>query len=123
MPEGPYPPGILILGYAWGHSRTTDPERDVVGFIQAWLLSPQAENAKLSLHHERDVRRVLVLVASMEGPASAMIRTLSEDPEASLRTPLQLPKEIDAVVVIAADEVLDYGLVDGWRRRPARPAA
>lgn len=119
MPEGPYTPGIFILGYGWGLSRTTDPERDVVECIQAWLRTSQAEKARLSFDHEREVRRVLALVASMEGPASAMIRTLSEDPEASLRTPLQLPEGIDAVVVIAADQVLDYGLVDGWRRRPA----
>jgi hypothetical protein len=30
---------------------------------------------------------------------------------------LRLPDEIDAVVLITDDEILDYGLADGWRRR------
>jgi hypothetical protein len=46
-----------------------------------------------------------------------MIRTLAENPGAVLRTPVKLPIEIDAVIVITDVEVLDYGLVDGWRRR------
>jgi hypothetical protein len=49
----------------------------------------------------------------MDGPASAMIRTLSENPGPVLRTPLRLPNEIEAFVIITDDEVLHYGLADG----------
>jgi hypothetical protein len=36
---------------------------------------------------------------------------------AAIRAGLTLPDEIDAVIVITDAEVLDDGLVDGWRRR------
>jgi hypothetical protein len=117
MPKGPFPPGIFVIGHGYGHARTTDPETDVVAFLQHWITSSHAENARQSLAGESGVRCV-VLVARTDGPASAMIRTLSESPGAVLGTPLRLPNEIDAVVVITNDEVLDYGLAGGWRRRP-----
>jgi hypothetical protein len=44
-------------------------------------------------------------------------RTLEETRGEQLRTGLTLPDDIDAVIVITDAEVLDYGLVDGWRRR------
>jgi hypothetical protein len=115
--KGPYPPGILMIGHGYGHARTTDLEADVVAFLQDWITSSHADNARQSLAGENGFRCV-VLVASMDGPASAMIRTLAENPGSMLRTPMRLPDEIDAVVVITDDEVLDYGLADGWRRRP-----
>jgi hypothetical protein len=55
----------------------------------------------------------------MDGPASAMIRTLSENPGPVLRTPLRLPNEIEAFVIITDDEVLDYGLADGGGADPS----
>ncbi|MBX9918754.1 hypothetical protein OS122_26225 [Mycolicibacterium mucogenicum] len=119
---GPYPPGILMIGHAYGHDRTTDPERDVVALVQEWLDSQQSENVKRSLGNANTVR-VAAFVASMDGPAHALINTLAKSPEARLLTPLQLPDEIDVVVVIADDEVLDYGLVEGWRRTPIRQLA
>jgi hypothetical protein len=45
------------------------------------------------------------------------LRTLEETRGEQLRTGLTLPEEIDAVIVITDAEVLDYGLVGGWRRR------
>jgi hypothetical protein len=62
--------------------------------------------------------RVAALVASMDGPARALINTLADSPEARLLAPLLLPDEIDAVVVIAGPETLDCRIVEGWRRRP-----
>lgn len=118
-PGGPYPPGILMIGHASGYRRTTDPERDVVALLQEWLDSRHADNLKRSLMNA-DAVRVAALVASTDGPAHALISTLAESPEAGLLTPLQLPDEIDAVVVIAGPEVLDYGIVEGWRRTPIR---
>ncbi len=116
-PGGPYPPGIFMIGYAYGSERTTDPERDVVALVQKWLDSHYADNLKRSLRNIDKVR-VAALVASMDGPARALISTLAESPEKRLFTPLQLPDEIDAVVVIAGPEVLDYGIAEGWRRTP-----
>src|SRR6478609_9595294 len=79
-------------------------------FLQHWLDSPQADNARQSLAGEAALRCV-ALVASMEGPAAAMLRTLEETRGEQLRAGLTLPEEIDAVVVITDAEVLDYGLV------------
>jgi hypothetical protein len=118
-PGGPYSPGIFMIGHAYGYERTTDPERDVVALVQKWLDSEYADNLKRSLRNADKVS-VAALVASMDGPAHALINTLTESPEARLLTPLQLPDEIDVVVVIAGPEVLDYGIVEGWRRTPIR---
>jgi len=41
---------------------------------------------------------------------------LSENPGVLPNTPLALPDGVDALVVIAGNEVLDYGVTDGWRR-------
>ena len=77
MPKGAFPPGILLIGHGYGHERTTDIETDVVAFLQDWLSSSHADNARQSLAGENGVR-CAVLVASMDGPASAMIRTLGK---------------------------------------------
>ncbi len=116
---GPYPPGIFMIGHSYGYERTTDPERDVVALVQEWLDSQKADNLKRSLRNANAVR-IAALVASPDGPAHALINTLAESPEARLHTPLRLPAEIDVVVVIAGPEVLDYGIVEGWRRTPIR---
>jgi hypothetical protein len=116
MPRGTFAPGIFFLGYGYEHARTTYVEADVVGFVQAWLDSSYAENLRHSLAGERGVRAA-VLVASTDGPALAMTRTLEENPGVAPRTPLRLPHEVDAVVVITPRDVLDYGLANGWRRR------
>lgn len=117
MPEAPWPgPGIVVFGYGHGHSRTTNLESDVVAFLQEWLSSSASENAKQSLANEGERHRVVVLVASPDGPSSGMVRTLSENPDTPLQTPLRLPANIDALIVITPYEVLDYGLTDQWRR-------
>jgi hypothetical protein len=116
IPGEAFAPGIFFAGHGYGQARTTYLEDDVVAFLQHWLDSPQADNARQSLAGEAALRCV-ALVASMEGPAAAMLRTLEETRGEQLRTGLTLPEEIDAVVVITDAEVLDYGLVDGWRRR------
>jgi hypothetical protein len=62
---------------------------------------------------------VLALAASMDGPAIAMIRTLQENPGEALRTPLNLPEEIDTLVVTTGDEVLHFHpATDGLATRP-----
>src|ERR1700680_503895 len=66
MPKGAFPPGILLIGHGYGHERTTDIETDVVAFLQDWLSSSHADNARQSLAGENGVR-CAVLVASMDG--------------------------------------------------------
>jgi hypothetical protein len=109
IPGGAFAPGIFFADHGYGQERTTYLEDDVVAFLQHWLDSPQADNARQSLAGEAALRCV-ALVASMEGPAAAMLRTLEETRGEQLRTGLTLPDEIDAVIVITDAEVLDYGL-------------
>jgi hypothetical protein len=110
------PPAFSSPATATARSGQPYLEDDVVAFLQHWIDSPQADNARQSLAGEAALRCV-ALVASMEGPAAAMLRTLEETRGEQLRTGLTLPDEIDAVIVITDAEVLDYGLVDGSRRR------
>lgn len=107
-------PGILI-SESHGGTRTTDLETDVVWFLIDWLGSDRADNLRASLDREPG-RRIAVLVADTDGPAEGMIRTLGENNDCPV-TPLQMPAEIDVVILVAAGHVLDYGLDGGWRRR------
>lgn len=109
-------PGIFFA-VAHGLSRSTYLEDDVVVFLQKWLDSEHSTNARQSLAGEK-VRRILGLAASMDGPAAAMLRTLSETPGAIPR-PLRLPSEIDALVVTTVQEVLLFDGVTGWHRHAA----
>lgn len=119
VPHSPWGPGVVVVGHGYGLERTTYLEYDVVAFLQDWLDSSDAENLRRSLKDETGVR-CGVLVASFQGPASAMLRTLAENPPDSsppLRTPLRLPNEIDSLLVIAETEALGYGLWgNGWSR-------
>jgi len=112
-------PGIHF-GVAHGHERTMHLEDDVVTFLQRWLDSDYSMNARNSLaSDERKGRRVVALVASMDGPAAAMLRTLSETPGEAIPTPLRLPSEIDAVIVTTGHEVLHFDCDTGWARHTA----
>ena len=119
-PGGPYSPGILIDGHGWGWERTTDLEDDVVVPVQKWLESGRADNLKESLRNRRssDALRIAALVVDGAGPAFGMIRTLAESPDVPIRTPLRLSDDVDAVVLVAGEEVLDFGLAgEVWRRQ------
>ncbi|WP_068019195.1 MULTISPECIES: hypothetical protein [unclassified Mycobacterium] len=107
-------PGIFF-SVAHGHSRTTYLEDDVVKFLQSWLNSGYSMNARKSLANEKR-KRVVVLVASMDGPAAAMLRTLSETTGVPIPTPLRLPPEIDALIVTTGQEVLYFDPDMGWSR-------
>lgn len=112
--NSPRGPGIII-SESHGGTRSTDIDIDVVEFIGKWLLSAYADNLRASLLEEAG-QRIAVLVADTSGPGGGMIRTLWED-ETCPKQPLPLPVEIDALVLIAGGHVLDFGFVDGWRRR------
>lgn len=117
VPNSPRGPGIII-SESHGGSRSTDIEIDVVEFVSQWLSSERSEKLRSSLRGERG-QRIAALVADTSGPAGGMIRTLNETSGAP-RTPLPMPAEIDAIVLIAGNEVLDYGFADGWRSRSLR---
>jgi hypothetical protein len=107
-------PGIF-LSVAHGHSRTMYLEDDVVTFLQGWLDSEYSTNARESLAREKR-SRVVALVASIDGPAAAMLRTLSETAGVAIPTPLRLPSEIDALIVTTGQEVLHFDRGAGWSR-------
>jgi hypothetical protein len=107
-------PGIFFSA-SHGHSRTTYLEDDVVAFLQQWLDSKYAVNARKSLAAESAVR-VLVLAPSMDGPAAPMLRTLAETSGVAIPTALRLPPEIDALVVTTGEEVIHFDRGAGWAR-------
>lgn len=119
---GAFDPGLAFLGSLSGQARTTEVEDDVVGFLQAWFSSGSSANARQSLAPEAPLVRCLVLVASMEGPAAAMMRTLAENPGITPQTALALPDEVDVVVLIAGSEVLAFRAATGWHRGPLKEA-
>jgi hypothetical protein len=114
-------PGILFTWTTSGQPRTTYLEYDVVAFLQDWLDSDQASNARQSLAG-RDGLHVLTLMASRDGPASGMIHTLEETPGEIPATALRLPPEVDVLIVATSAEVLRFALHDGWSRCNAPPS-
>lgn len=119
VPNSPWGPGVVLIGHGYGLERTIRLEYDVVAFLQQWLDSSEAENLRRSLEREARVR-CGVLVASFQGPASAMIRTLAENPidtSPPLHTPLKLPAEVNKIIVIAEAEVVGFAVEgNGWCR-------
>ncbi|NHE67814.1 hypothetical protein G9U53_26280 [Rhodococcus sp. D-46] len=114
VPNSPLGPGIITTD-SHGTTRTTDLETDVVHFLSEWLNSDLAANLRSSLRTESG-RRIAALIADSDGPAAGMIRTLYEN-DSTPSTPLTLPAEIDAVILIAGTHVLDYDIDIGWQRR------
>lgn len=117
IPVAGMEPGIFFSA-SHGHSRTTYLEDDVVGFLQQWLDSKHAVNARKSLAAEKGIR-VVVLVPNIDGPAAAMLRTLAETSGAAISTALRLPPEIDALVVTAGEEIIHFDPGTGWTRHTA----
>ena len=117
IPVAGMEPGIFFSA-SYGHSRTTYLEDDVVGFLQQWLDSKHAVNARKSLAAEKGIR-VVVLVPNINGPAAAMLRTLAETSGAAISTALRLPPEIDALVVTAGEEIIHFDPGTGWTRHTA----
>jgi hypothetical protein len=112
-------PGIMF-STAVGTRRTTNIDLDVVEFLQDWLDSPESTNLRESLAGE-PLWRVAVLIADSGGPASGMLRTLMDTTDGPVvpKAELRLPPEIGSLILVAGNDVLDFGLADGWRRRSA----
>lgn len=120
LPDTALEPGILLTGTITEHDRTLDLDDDVAGLLQEWLDSDQAENAEQSLAG-RPGTRVLVLVASLDGPAAVLVHALHEAPGEVPTAALQLPDGIDILIVVTDYDVVRYGPQDGWSRHTAPP--
>lgn len=108
-------PGILFTGTLSGHARTLDLEYDVVAYLQGWLDSDQSKKGRAALVGGDGVH-VLALVPSRDGPAAGMLQTLLETHGEIPTTPLQLPAEVDELIVVTNDEVLRFTPDGGWSR-------
>lgn len=108
-------PGIVFTGALSSHARTLDLEYAVVAFLQQWLDSEQSKKGRDSLAGGTGVH-VLALVPSRDGPAAGMLQTLMETHGEIPTTALQLPAEVDELIVVTSDEVLRFARNGGWSR-------
>lgn len=112
----PFAPGLVLIGDGYWQERAAEIDWDVAEFLQRWLHSEHASNARDSLASEHGRKRCVILIAELDGPAAKVVHTLAEDPDALPTTALSLPPEIDAVIVVSGSHVIDFGVGDGWRR-------
>lgn len=120
LPDAKLEPGILLTGTLTEHPRTLDLDGDVAALLQDWLDSEQAANARQSLAG-RPGTRVLVLMASLDGPAGGLVHALHETPGEVPTTALQLPDDIDVLIVATDYDVVRFTPHDGWSRHTAPP--
>lgn len=112
----PFAPGLVLNGDIHWQERTAEIDWDVAEFLQHWLHSEHASNARDSLAAEKGLKRCVILIAELDGPAAKVVHTLAENPDALPATALSLPPEIDAVIVVSGSDIIDFGVADGWRR-------
>ncbi|GAB5901768.1 MULTISPECIES: hypothetical protein [Mycobacteriaceae] len=120
VPDSPLGPGILLSGTISGQARTLDLDYDVTAFLQDWLDSEQSTNARQSLAGRAGIH-VLVLMASLDGPAAGLIHTLRETPGEVPAAALRLPDDIDVLIVTTNIDVLRFTPNGGWLRHTAPP--
>lgn len=118
LTDSPLEPGILLSGTVSGHSRALDLDYDVTALLQDWLDSEQSANARQSLAGHPGIH-VLVLMASLAGPAAGLIHALYETPDEIPTAALRLPDDIDVLIVATNTDVLRFTSADGWSRRSA----
>lgn len=115
---GAFPPGVVLAGHLYGHSRAIDLDQAVRDPLQHWL-DTESKNLRDSLSQE-DGRRVAVLVVANSGSRSfSLHRSLSEDFPDMESVPsqlLNLPAEIDVLIVVVGDQVLSFTASNGWKR-------
>lgn len=114
----PLDPGILLSGTINEQRRSADLDYDVTACLQDWLDSEHAASARQSLTGRAGIH-VLVLMASPDGPAAGMIRTLWESPGEVPAGALRLPDDIDVLILATSTDVLHFTPHDGWSRRNA----
>lgn len=120
VPDSALEPGILLSGTIAAQPRTLDLDYDVTAFLQDWLDSDQPANARRSLAG-RAGRHVLVLMASLDGPAAGLIRTVQETPGEVPSAALRLPEEVDILVVVTPTDALRFARDEGWTRHTVLP--
>ncbi|MEU0498011.1 hypothetical protein [Mycobacterium sp. NPDC006124] len=120
LPDTTLEPGILLTGTITEHPRTLDLDGDVAAPLAKWLKSDQAENAEQSLAG-RPGTHVLVLMASLDGPAAGLVHALHETPGEVPTSALTLPEDIDVLIVATDYDVVCFTPHDGWSRHTAPP--
>lgn len=120
MPNSSLEPGILLSGTVVEHDRAVDLDLDVTAFLQEWLDSDQSINARRSLTGLAG-EHVLVLMASLDGPAAGLVHTVRETPGEVPAAALRLPDEIDILIVATNTDILRFARDEVWRRHPAPP--
>ncbi len=110
----------MLSGTIAAHPRTLDLDYDVTAFLQDWLDSEQSANARRSLAGRAGLN-VLVLMASLDGPAANLIHTVQEAPGEVPAAALRLPEEVDVLVVATSTDVLRFARNEGWTRHDAPP--
>jgi hypothetical protein len=118
--DSPLEPGILLSGTISGQERTLDLDYDVTASLQDWLDSGRSANARQSLAG-RAGTHVLVLMASLDGPAAGLIHTLQEMPGEVPAAALRLPEDVDVLIVATNRDVLRFTPDEGWSRHDAPP--
>ncbi|MFH5207894.1 hypothetical protein [Antrihabitans spumae] len=115
---GELPPGVFLEGRVYGHGRAIDLDRAVLDPLQHWL-DTGSTNVRDSLSQE-DCRRVAVLVVASSGSQSlSLLLSLTKDFPDTESVPsqsLNLPAEIDVLIVVVGDQVLSFTASNGWKR-------
>lgn len=118
LDPGALPPGVLLEGRVYGHGRECDLDQDVRDPLQHWL-DTGSTNLRDSLSQE-DGRRVAVLVVASSGSQSlSLLLSLTKDFPDMESVPshlLNLPAEIDVLIVVVGDQVLSFTASSGWKR-------
>ena len=120
LPDTELEPGILLTGTITEHPRTLHLDDDVSALLQDWLDSDQTANAEQSLAG-RPGTHVLVLMASLDGPAAGLVHALRETPGEVPTSALRLPDDIDILIVVTDYDVVCFTPDDGWSRHAAPP--
>lgn len=120
LPDSPLEPGILLSGTVVEHDRAVDLDLDVTAFLQEWLDSDQSIKARRSLAGCAG-EHVLVLMASLNGPAAGLVHTVRETPGEAPEVALRLPDDIDILIVATNTDILRFARDEGWTRHAAPP--
>lgn len=116
--DAPFEPGIFLAGHMHGHQRPYDIDTAVRDQVQHWL-DTESSNMRASLAAEVGLR-CGVVVAPVRGAAFSLVRSLTEDFDAPSVLPsrsLDLPDEIQTLVVVAGCHALRFTPPNTWHRK------
>ncbi|MGW6655597.1 hypothetical protein [Rhodococcus sp. NPDC055024] len=116
--NAPFEPGIFLAGHMHGHERPYDIDTAIRDRVQHWL-DTESSNMRASLAEEVGLR-CGVVVAPLRGAAFSLVRSLTEDFDALSALPsmpLDLPGEIQTLVVVAGCHALRFTPPNTWHRK------